>query len=139
MIKFPLMNISFESWTEGFAEYDTVFLSDLEVCYSKREQLINQKYVDGNGHVYEIIDHYFNESSWKKIFKNTLCIYKGELILIRDVDNLNFVEFKESIKVKIMKSYGFKPNDEDFIEICKSIDFTRNYSDIIKIACGGKP
>lgn len=78
------MNTSFESWIEGFAEYDTVFLSDLEVCYSKREQLINQKYVDGNGHVYEIIDHYFNESSWKKIFKNTLCIYKGELILKRD-------------------------------------------------------
>lgn len=79
MIKYPLMNISFDNWSSGYACFDTVFLFDLSVSYQDKDEFINQVYIDGNGVVYEIKGYEFDQRSWKRFFKSIAGCYKGEL------------------------------------------------------------
>lgn len=132
------MNICLESWSEGIAAYDTIILSDSEVCYADRNKLIGQSYIDGNGEIYKIVDSNFDKTDWKKVFKDFFCLYKGQYIFQKEDGKPSMQELKTSVTPKILDAYGFPENSEDADMVKAAMHRAFNFQEIISVALGSK-
>ena len=106
-MEFPLMNVSFENWHEGYTEFSTVFIKDDKVNFRNRNKFQDQKYIDCNGDVYKVLSVMFLGDSWKKLLKFIPGFYKGnlvfdktkEIILIEDLKKDVLIKFKDALSV----------------------------------------
>jgi hypothetical protein len=130
------MNISLESWSEGIADYHTIILIDSVVCYADRNKLIGQRYIDGNGEIYKIVDSDFDKFDWKKVFKYLFCLYKGQHVFEKEEGKPSMQELKTSITPKILDALGFPENSEDANMIKAAMHRAYNFQEIISVFSG---
>lgn len=129
-MKYPLVNITFNSWHEGDADPSTVFLYDNKVCYSARNIFKGHKYIDGYGSIYKIKDCVFSGLGWRRYFGSFLCVYKGAFSYELTRDKISLENLREDFLIKYKEAMGF--DKEEFDDFKKSILQTNSYDELIK-------
>lgn len=129
LMKFPIANVSIKDWDpeDDYLKY----ILENQFIYSNstklyRDYFLNNKFVDSNGEVYQVID-IVQPGLLRQLFSFIPGVYKGELIFSTSGELLDL----EQVRQHILKQINKLENDGYKQEWIKKIKDAPTYEDVI--------